>query len=91
LARHPWTGNVRELAHDVERAILMSGGDQICRSDLGLEASQEGDGKIEDMSLEDEERYRIRKALDRCDGNDKQAGDALGLSRSAFYRWLQKL
>jgi DNA-binding NtrC family response regulator len=90
LTSHPWPGNVRELDHVVERAVLMSREPLIRPADLGLQAAEGGAARLEDMSLEDVERSLIRKALARFDGNARLAADALGLSRSAFYRRLEK-
>jgi DNA-binding NtrC family response regulator len=91
LLRHPWPGNVRELDHVVERAVLMAKGPSIAASDLGLRgASVETATKLEDMSLDEVEALLIRKTLARCDGNAQRAAEALGLSRSAFYRRLEK-
>jgi DNA-binding NtrC family response regulator len=87
---HPWPGNVRELDHSIERAVLMGSGDEIHAADLGLEADKAAPGKIEDMSLEEVESLLIRKALARHSGNISHAADALGLSRSALYRRMQK-
>ena len=87
---HLWQGNVRELDHAIERAVLMSTGEEIHPIDLGLEADKAAPGKIEDMSLEEVESLLIRKALARHSGNISHAADALGLSRSALYRRMQK-
>jgi len=88
LLDHPWPGNVRELEHVVERAVLMSAGTTIGRSALGLQAPAEG--RIDDMSIEDVEALLIRKALVRYDGNVSRAAEALGLSRGALYRRMQR-
>jgi len=90
LAEHPWPGNVRELDHAVERAVLMAQGDTIRSADLGLRAGPEGPARLEEMSLEEVECLLIKKALARFDGNVSRAADALGLSRSALYRRLQR-
>lgn len=91
LHRHGWPGNVRELAHAVERAVLMSDGDTVRADHLGLsEEHGGGEPAIEDMSLEEMERVLIRKSLARFDGNVSQAAEALGLSRGALYRRLEK-
>jgi DNA-binding NtrC family response regulator len=90
LLAHPWPGNVRELDHATERAVLMSTGAEIHAADLGLEADKAGPSKIEDLSLEEVESLLIRKALARHSGNISHAADALGLSRSALYRRMQK-
>jgi DNA-binding NtrC family response regulator len=90
LMQHPFPGNVRELDHVIERAVLMSPGPQIKARDLGL-SSGGGDSRgLEEMSLEEVEAYLIKKALARAGGNARQAAEALGLSRSAFYRRLQQ-
>ena len=90
LMEHPWPGNVRELDHSVERAVLLAEGPEIRASDLGLRPAREGALRIEDMSLEDVERALIQKAMGRYSGNVSHASQALGLSRSALYRRLQK-
>jgi DNA-binding NtrC family response regulator len=88
LLDHAWPGNVRELEHVVERAVLMTTATTIPRSALGLQAAPEG--RIDDMSLEDVESLLIRKALVRYDGNVSRAAEALGLSRGALYRRMQR-
>jgi DNA-binding NtrC family response regulator len=90
LRRHPWPGNVRELDHSVERAVLMAQDTMLRPEDLGLRAVKEGNTRLEEMSLEDVEFFLIRKALERYDGNVSRAAKALGLSRSALYRRLQR-
>jgi DNA-binding NtrC family response regulator len=88
LLDHAWPGNVRELEHVVERAVLMGNGTSIGRSDLGLQPPSEQ--RIDDMSIEDVEALLIRKALVRFDGNVSKAAEALGLSRGALYRRMQR-
>jgi DNA-binding NtrC family response regulator len=90
LLDHAWPGNVRELDHAVERAVLMAQGDTIAARDLGLRPSREAAGKLEEMSLEEVEGFLIKKALARYGGNVSHAAKALGLSRSALYRRLQR-
>lgn len=89
LRAYAWPGNVRELDHAVERGVLMAQGKVVRTVDLGLNASQ-ASPKLEDMSLEEVESFLIKKTLARCDGNARQAAEELGLSRSAFYRRLEK-
>jgi DNA-binding NtrC family response regulator len=90
LLAHSWPGNVRELDHAVERAVLMAQGEQIRAVDLGLRTGREGPPRLEEMSLEDVEALLIKKALARFSGNVSHAANALGLSRSALYRRLQR-
>jgi DNA-binding NtrC family response regulator len=86
----PWPGNVRQLDHAVERAVLMAQGKAIRAVDLGLQASAEAAARVDDMSLEEVEAFLIKKALARHEGNARKAAEALGLSRSAFYRRLER-
>ncbi|HSR41028.1 MAG TPA: helix-turn-helix domain-containing protein, partial [Longimicrobiales bacterium] len=90
LLKHPWPGNVRELEHVVERALLMTRSSEIRVEDLGLRRRDDGTPYLEGLTLEEAERLLIEKALDRHDGNVSAAADALGLSRSALYRRLQR-
>ena len=89
LMQHQFPGNVRELDHVIERAVLMAQGPQIKSGDLGLTIGRDEGTRLEDMSLEEVEKFLIKKALARNDGNARKAAEALGLSRSAFYRRLQ--
>ena len=86
LLEHPWPGNIRELGHAVERAVLLALGETVRAADLALRAPAGNAAKLEDLPLEDVERLLIKKALQRHAGNVSQAAKALGLSRSALYR-----
>ena len=90
LLQHRFPGNIRELDHIVERAVLMTQDRQICGGDLGLTNGGGESRNVEEMSLEEVEAFLIKKALARNDGNARKAAEALGLSRSAFYRRLQQ-
>ncbi|HST53144.1 MAG TPA: sigma-54 dependent transcriptional regulator [Pyrinomonadaceae bacterium] len=91
LRAYAWPGNVRELDHVVQRSVLMARGEEVKAVDLGLQPVREmGERRLEEMSLEDVERLLIQKALKRFGGNVSQAAEALGLSRSALYRRMQK-
>lgn len=90
MLEHRWPGNVRELNHVVERAVIMAAGTRIRPSDLALRPSAGPGQKLEDMSLEEVEAHLIKKCLDRFGGNVSSAAQALGLSRSALYRRLQR-
>ncbi len=90
MLEHPWPGNVRELDHATERAVLITTSELIQASDLGLESERASSAKIEEMSLEEVESLLIKKALTRHSGNISHAAEALGLSRSALYRRMQK-
>jgi DNA-binding NtrC family response regulator len=90
LLQHRFPGNIRELDHVVERAVLMTKDRQVHAADLGLTTGGSESRNVEEMSLEEVEAFLIKKALARNDGNARKAAEALGLSRSAFYRRLQQ-
>ncbi len=90
LEQHPWPGNIRELDHAIERAVLMATEGTLSPMDLMLSPRKGGSPSLQDLSIEEMEGVLIRKALDRY-GSATAAAEALGLSRSAMYRRLQKL
>jgi DNA-binding NtrC family response regulator len=90
LTDNSWQGNVRELNHVVERAVLMAQDTQVRSGDLALRAGRDASPRMEDMSIEEVEAFLIKKALARHGGNVSHAANALGLSRSALYRRLQR-
>jgi len=88
-----WPGNVRELEHTIERAVLLARGERLAAEDLALGARSPRSAEtqpIENMELEEAERWLIRRALERHDGNVSAAAESLGVSRSALYRRLQR-
>jgi DNA-binding NtrC family response regulator len=89
LLQYAWPGNVRELEHTLERAILMCRTNEIQSADLGLNLRPQAQN-LEELSLEAVESTLIRKALQRYQGNVSQAAEALGLSRGALYRRMEK-
>jgi DNA-binding NtrC family response regulator len=91
LQQYAWPGNVRELNSVVERSLLLAADAAIGTADLRLSAAKAGPPSLEDMSLEDAERALIRSAIRRNGGSVTAAAEALGLSRSAMYRRIEKL
>ncbi|HEX6587382.1 MAG TPA: sigma-54 dependent transcriptional regulator [Longimicrobiales bacterium] len=93
MLAYAWPGNVRELEHGIERAVLLARGERITADDLALGAravrSVEAPA-IENMELDEAERWLIRRALEKHDGNVSAAAESLGVSRSALYRRLQR-
>jgi len=90
MLQYAWPGNVRELEHMMERAVLMCRGEQLQPADLGIGAQRPAAQNLEELSLESVESILIRKALQRFQGNVSQAAEALGLSRGALYRRMEK-
>jgi DNA-binding NtrC family response regulator len=90
LFQYSWPGNIRELEHTLERAVLMCRTGQIQPADLGLGVQRPQAQNLEELSLESVETILIRKALQRFQGNVTQVAEALGLSRGALYRRMEK-
>ena len=90
LLAYAWPGNVRELAHAIERATLLALGDQLTPAELSFRPVTDVSPRLDELSLEEVEQLLITKALARHEGNVTLAAQALGLSRSALYRRLQR-
>jgi DNA-binding NtrC family response regulator len=94
LMQYPWPGNVRELEHTVERAVLLCRGEEVEPANLAIAASRTASASFEsiseNMSIDEVESLLIKKVLRRCDANISQAAEALGLSRAALYRRIEK-
>ncbi len=90
LLAYAWPGNVRELDHTVERAVLMARGSTVGASDLGIEPRSETGPTLDSMTIDQVEQMMIKNALSRFQGDISKAAEALGLSRGALYRRLEK-
>ena len=90
MMQYTWPGNVRELEHTLERAVLMAQGEDVQVSDLGLNLQRPQGQNLEELSIEEVESILVRKALQRFHGNVSQAAEALGLSRGALYRRMER-
>jgi transcriptional regulator of acetoin/glycerol metabolism len=90
MMQYAWPGNVRELEHTVERAVLLCRGEEIEPANLAIAATRSSATSFENMSIDEVEALLVRKVLRRCDGNITQAAEALGLSRAALYRRIEK-
>lgn len=94
MTKHPWPGNIRELQHSLERAIILSNSSVLQPEDFNFAApaAKEGDQQInlDQFNLEEVEKLLIRKVLKKYNGNITQAAAELGLTRSSLYRRLEK-
>ncbi|HEX4284994.1 MAG TPA: sigma-54 dependent transcriptional regulator [Terracidiphilus sp.] len=90
MLQYPWPGNVRELEHTVERAVLLCRGTEIEPANLAVTSARTNAPSFDNMSIDEVESLLIKKVLRRCDGNISQAAEALGLSRAALYRRIEK-
>ncbi len=91
LQKYPWPGNIRELLHALERAVIMCEGREIQRADFGsMDSHAAGDFMFDELNLGKLEAWAVRKALARHGGNVSQAAEELGLSRGALYRRMEQ-
>lgn len=92
LRSYSWPGNIRELRHAVERAVILADGDQLTAADFILQAppANSKGGEPHTINLEELERWAVQKALTRHAGNISKAAEDLGLTRAALYRRMAK-
>jgi DNA-binding NtrC family response regulator len=94
MTKHPWPGNIRELQHSLERAIILSNSSVLQPEDFNFTApiAKETDQQInlDQFNLDEVEKLLIRKVLKKYNGNITQAAAELGLTRSSLYRRLEK-
>ena len=99
LAAQPWPGNIRQLKQTLERTLLLVGRSELRQADFIAAEHNENGGapgasratlRVDGMTLEQVERHMIAHALDQHQGNISRVAKALGLSRTALYRRLER-
>lgn len=91
LKRYHWPGNIRELQHAIERAMILADGNKLTPDDFLLQTSKSVSSDDDDiLDISEMEKRLILKALDKHNGNVTRAAKDLGLDRLALYRRLQK-
>ncbi|QOI98423.1 MAG: sigma-54-dependent Fis family transcriptional regulator [Flammeovirgaceae bacterium] len=93
MHKHPWPGNIRELQHAIERAVILSNGNVLQPEDFTFTtqpAKDDGQLNLDQYNLDEVEKLLIRKVLKKVNGNITQAAAELGLTRSSLYRRLEK-
>jgi two-component system, NtrC family, response regulator HydG len=90
LQKYRWPGNIRELQHAIERAVIMSEGEELSIDDFGALVKTHHEGfDFDHLNLENLEAWAIRKAIAKHGGNISHAAEELGLSRGALYRRIE--
>lgn len=89
LQAHPWPGNIRELSHAVERALILSDGEVLDASDFQLAHTSTASNAVS-LDLEATERSAIERALEQEKGNISRAARTLGITRASLYRRIEK-
>lgn len=91
LQHYNWPGNIRELQHAAERAVIMTDGSGLKAEDFSFLSDKETSvDQIDDYNLDKLESWAIRKAIRKHKGNISHAARELGLSRGAMYRRMEK-
>lgn len=91
LAKYHWPGNIRELQHAVERAVILCTNPELSVSDFQLhQASHSYEKLTESLNLSQVEREVIRQALRKCNGNLTKTSEELGIGRTTLYRKMEE-
>ncbi len=92
LKEYHWPGNIRELEHAVERAVIMTDEKELQKGDFLLTSVSDNKKQLPmvGLNLEEVEKTVIRKAMDKHEGNISHAAEELGLTRASLYRRLEK-
>ena len=89
LTLHPWYGNIRELEHAIEKAIIICDNETL-PAELFQLARRTGTPEAAASTLEEMEMQMIRKTLDRCSGNLSAVAAQLGITRQTLYNKMKK-
>jgi DNA-binding NtrC family response regulator len=90
LCQYDWPGNIRELSHVIERAVLLSDTDEIQITGLNDQLALNKSGEMPFMTIDEAEQELIKQALQKTQGRVIEAGELLGLGKNAIYRRLEK-
>lgn len=94
MNKHPWPGNIRELQHAIERAVILSNSSVLQPEDFNFTVNNNKESEqalsLDQYNLDEVEKLLIRKVLKKYNGNITQAASELGLTRSSLYRRLEK-
>lgn len=90
LKRYAWPGNIRELQHSIERAVIMTDSPSLQESDFLFSRPVSSTASPETLNLDEVEKAAIVKALSLYSGNISKAADELGLTRASLYRRMEK-
>lgn len=89
LTSHHWPGNVRELSHAIERALILSDGDELDAGNFQIGRGVDSH-ETASLNLEENERSMVTQAIEQAGGNISHAADSLGITRAALYRRIEK-
>jgi len=90
LQQYKWPGNIRELEHAIEKAVILSKSDIIKADDFYFTTSTAQTSNLDTLDLEEVEENTIRKALLKCSGNISRTAEILGITRKTLYKKIEK-
>jgi transcriptional regulator with PAS, ATPase and Fis domain len=90
LSRYHWPGNIRELQHQVEKAVILNDSGTLAESDFDFSRVTDLRKRAETLNLEENEKQLILKAIKKFDGNLTKAANELGINRSTLYEKIKK-
>jgi DNA-binding NtrC family response regulator len=94
LQNYNWPGNIRELKHSIERAVIMSEDNKLNISDIYNEnqnlKSHENSNELDLLNLDNNEKHLIQKVINLAKGNYTKASEILGISRKTLYNKIDK-
>ena len=91
LMKYTWPGNIRELQHTIEKAVILSEGNILKAEDFFMRPVISGRTNDAELTLEEMERRMINQAIDRNNGNLSAAAEQLGITRQTLYNKIKKL
>ena len=92
LEAYPWPGNIRELRHAVEKAVIVGSSDKLSKADFSLTPHAAAGHEISQsaVTIEDMERQMIVGAIESCCGNMSAAAQRLGITRQTLYNKMKR-
>mgnify|MGYP001347475079 CR=1 FL=1 len=90
LMKYQWPGNIRELQHTIEKAVILSDSQILKSEDFFLRPVTSGRFDDAQLTLEEMEKRMIVQSIDKSAGNMSQAADQLGITRQTLYNKIKK-
>ncbi len=91
LMKYTWPGNIRELQHTIEKAVILSEGNVLKAEDFFMRPVVQGRSNDSEMTLEEMEKRMINQAIDKNNGNLSAAAEQLGITRQTLYNKIKKI
>jgi transcriptional regulator with PAS, ATPase and Fis domain len=90
LVSHSWPGNVRELQHAIEKAVILSAGQELTPDDFLFNRKSNTVPETNSLNLEENEKQLVSRAIEKHRGNLSQAAKSLGINRSTLYEKIRR-